>query len=83
MRYTSAYGAIGSFIALLLWCYYGISILFYGAEYVQVLEMRRAAKLAAEKSAEPMAAVVIAAPTDSMRREPEEEISKTKPRRVS
>lgn len=83
MRYTSAYGAIGSFIALLLWCYYGISILFYGAEYVQVLEMRRAAKLAAEESAEPMAAVVISAPTDSMRREPEEEISKTKPRRVS
>lgn len=45
MRYTSAYGVIGSFIAILLWCYYGISILFYGAEYVQVLEMRRASRL--------------------------------------
>jgi membrane protein len=41
MRYTTAYGAIGSFIALLLWCYYGISIIFFGAEYVQVLEVRR------------------------------------------
>ncbi len=30
MRYTTAYGAIGSFIALLLWCYYGICILFFG-----------------------------------------------------
>ncbi len=42
MRYTSAYGVIGSFIAILLWCYYGISILFFGAEYVQVLALRRA-----------------------------------------
>jgi membrane protein len=41
MRYTTAYGAIGSFIAILLWCYYGICILFFGAEYVQVLERRR------------------------------------------
>jgi membrane protein len=44
MRYTSAYGAIGSFIAILLWCYYGISILFFGAEYVQVLQLRRQGK---------------------------------------
>jgi membrane protein len=44
MRYTSAYGAIGSFIAILLWCYYGISILFFGAEYVQVLEFKRRAR---------------------------------------
>lgn len=48
MRYTSAYGAIGSFIALLLWCYYGISIIFFGAEYVQVLEVRRQARLAGD-----------------------------------
>ncbi len=41
MRYTSAYGAIGSFIAILLWCYYGISILFFGAEYVQAIQNRR------------------------------------------
>ncbi len=37
MKYTTAYGAIGSFIALLLWCYWGVSIIFFGAEYVQVL----------------------------------------------
>ncbi len=40
MRYTSAYGAVGSFIALLLWCYYAMSILFFGAEYVQVLQRK-------------------------------------------
>ena len=44
MRYTTAYGVIGTFIALLLWCYYGISIIFFGAEYVQVLEVRRQAR---------------------------------------
>lgn len=51
MRYTTAYGAIGSFIAILLWCYYGICILFFGAEYVQVLERRREkAELASQTS---------------------------------
>ncbi len=40
MRYTLAYGVIGSFIALLLWCYYGVSIIYFGAEYVQVLQRR-------------------------------------------
>ncbi|MFM8572480.1 MAG: YihY/virulence factor BrkB family protein [Pirellula sp.] len=90
MRYTSAYGAIGSFIALLLWCYYGISILFYGAEYVQVLETRRAESLAAQGGQNAANAVVLAAPTDSMRKEPRgetlgneaSESEKTKPRRV-
>lgn len=82
MRYTSAYGAIGSFIALLLWCYYGISILFYGAEYVQVLEMRRAEKLTRESGVAEDSPVVIVAPTESMRKEATEELTKTKPRRV-
>lgn len=45
MRYTTAYGAIGSFIALLLWFYWGVTILFFGAEYVQVLSRRRAQPL--------------------------------------
>lgn len=49
MRYTSAYGAIGSFIALLLWCYYAMSIIFFGAEYVQVLQRRDENKEAANK----------------------------------
>jgi uncharacterized BrkB/YihY/UPF0761 family membrane protein len=82
MRYTSAYGAIGSFIALLLWCYYGISILFYGAEYVQVLEMRRAEKLTQEAGVGQGNPVVIVAPTEAMRQEATEELTKTKPRRV-
>ena len=41
VRYTTAYGAIGSFIALLLWCYWGVSIIFFGAEYAQVLSDQR------------------------------------------
>ncbi len=45
MRYTTAYGAIGSFIALLLWFYWGMTILFFGAEYVQVLSRRHARPL--------------------------------------
>ncbi len=44
MKYTVAYGVIGSFIALLLWCYYGMSIVFFGAEYVQVLQQRKVGK---------------------------------------
>lgn len=45
MRYTSAYGTIGSFIALLLWFYWGVTILFFGAEYLQVLTYRRTGKV--------------------------------------
>lgn len=41
VRYTTAYGAIGSFIAMLLWCYWGVSIIFFGAEYAQVISDRR------------------------------------------
>ena len=41
VRYTTAYGAIGSFIAMLLWCYWGVSIIFFGAEYAQVLSDQR------------------------------------------
>jgi membrane protein len=35
-RYTAAYGVIGSFIGLMLWCYYGVAVLLLGAEYIQV-----------------------------------------------
>ncbi|XZE45278.1 YihY/virulence factor BrkB family protein [Pirellulaceae bacterium SH467] len=58
MRYTSAYGVIGSFIAILLWCYYGISILFFGAEYVQVLEIRRRARMETTEAADSASATV-------------------------
>jgi membrane protein len=36
-QYTSAYGVIGSFLAVMLWCYYVIAILFLGAEYAQAM----------------------------------------------
>jgi membrane protein len=32
---TSAYGAAGSFVAVLLWVYYSAWILFFGAEFTQ------------------------------------------------
>lgn len=46
MRYTTAYGVIGSFIAILAWCYYGVSIILFGAEYIQVIQERRKSILA-------------------------------------
>jgi membrane protein len=33
---TSAYGAVGSIVAVLLWAYYSACILFFGAEFTQV-----------------------------------------------
>ncbi len=46
LNYPSAYGIIGSFIAVMLWAYYASLVLLFGAEYVRVLceeraEMRR------------------------------------------
>jgi membrane protein len=32
-QYGSAYGVIGSFLAVILWCYYVVAVLFFGAEY--------------------------------------------------
>ena len=34
-RFSSADGIIGAFIALLLWVYYAVAVIFFGAEYVQ------------------------------------------------
>ncbi len=34
-RYSSAYGVVGSFIAVMLWVYYAVTVLFLGAEYIQ------------------------------------------------
>lgn len=36
-KYSSAYGVIGSFIAVLLWLYYSFSVLFLGAEFIQCI----------------------------------------------
>jgi membrane protein len=43
----SAYGVIGSFIAMMMWFYYAWTVLFFGAEYVQVTHRIRVAKQAA------------------------------------
>jgi membrane protein len=40
-KYTSAYGVVGAFLAILLWCYYVVAIVLLGAEYVAVLRARR------------------------------------------
>lgn len=37
----SAYGLVGSFIAVLVWVYYGVCVILLGAEYVQVLVEER------------------------------------------
>ncbi len=39
-KYTSAYGVIGAFLAVLLWCYYAVTIILLGAEYIQVISHR-------------------------------------------
>ncbi len=45
-----AYGVIGSFIAIMLWFYYAWTVLFFGAEYVQVTHRMRVARHAAHSS---------------------------------
>lgn len=37
--FTSAYGAAGSLVALLLWCYYASQIIFFGAEFTRITSM--------------------------------------------
>lgn len=37
LNYPSAYGIIGSFIAVMLWAYYAALVILFGAEYVRVL----------------------------------------------
>ncbi len=34
-KYSSAYGVAGSILAILLWCFYAVTILFLGAEFIQ------------------------------------------------
>ena len=34
-RYGTEYGIIGSFIAIQLWCYFMVAVVFLGAEYIQ------------------------------------------------
>lgn len=42
--YASAYGVIGSFIAIMLWAYYAMIVVFLGAEYTRVVRAERLAR---------------------------------------
>jgi membrane protein len=44
LNYPNAYGIIGSFLAIMLWAYYAMLVLFYGAEYVRVIGEERASR---------------------------------------
>ncbi|HEX4413731.1 MAG TPA: YihY/virulence factor BrkB family protein [Lacipirellulaceae bacterium] len=43
LNYPTAYGIIGSFIAVMLWAYYAALVILFGAEYVRVLGSERSA----------------------------------------
>jgi membrane protein len=49
-KYTSAYGVVGAFLAILLWCYYVVAIVLLGAEYVAVLRARRRKRMKESRS---------------------------------
>ena len=38
LNYPSAYGVVGSFLAVMLWAYYASLVILFGAEYVRVIE---------------------------------------------
>lgn len=50
---TTAYGAAGSLIALLLWCYYAAQILFFGAEFTRVHAVTRGGRIPLPKESTP------------------------------
>ena len=43
LNYPTAYGIIGSFLAIMLWAYYAMYIVLFGAEYVRVRQAERVA----------------------------------------
>lgn len=52
LNYPSAYGIIGSFIAVMLWAFYASLVLLFGAEYVRVLREEAAEELRLSQSTE-------------------------------
>lgn len=48
---TSAYGAAGSLVAILIWVYYSAQILFFGAELTQAYAKRRGARIVPMRNA--------------------------------
>jgi membrane protein len=51
---SSAYGAAGSVIVILMWVYYASVILFFGAEFTQVYARQTGAKIVPSKHAVPV-----------------------------
>src|SRR5205814_2260143 len=51
---TSAYGAVGSVVAVLLWAYYSACILFFGAEFTQVYTKHEARPIKPDAEAVPV-----------------------------
>jgi membrane protein len=51
---SSAYGAAGSLVVLLLWIYYSAQILFFGAEFTKVYANRFGARIMPSPHAEPV-----------------------------
>jgi membrane protein len=50
LNYPSAYGVVGSFMAVMLWAYYASLVIVFGAEYVR--ELREEAERARQKELE-------------------------------
>jgi membrane protein len=50
---TSAYGAAGSFVTLLLWVYYSAQVFFFGAELTYVYSARYGSRIAPDAVASP------------------------------
>lgn len=53
---SSAYGAAGSLVVLLLWIYYSAQILLFGAEFTQVFANRSGRRIVPKPNAEPLTA---------------------------
>ncbi len=53
---SSAYGAAGSLVVILLWIYYSAQILFFGAEFTKVFANRFGARIKPSPHAEPVGA---------------------------
>lgn len=58
---TSAYGAAGSLVVILLWVYYSAQILLFGAEFTQVYSTRFGSRAAENAKADPAATTAPAA----------------------
>jgi membrane protein len=51
---SSAYGAAGSLVVMLIWIYYSAQIFFFGAEFTQVYARRAGEGVVPEENAQPI-----------------------------